>query len=114
MYNGARSRYRSICEGCGSPLKQQTNPAKESPRSLINCPDCSKEVSKKAAACPHCGRPVEKKSFWQADLGGVGWLLAGGFVLSFLLRPVGVLLLAISIFLIVYRLTLAFLASRRQ
>ncbi len=22
----------------------------------MNCPDCAKEISKKAAFCPHCGR----------------------------------------------------------
>ena len=25
---------------------------------LINCPDCSKEVSSKAPACPNCGSPI--------------------------------------------------------
>lgn len=25
---------------------------------LINCSECSKEISNKAAACPHCGNPV--------------------------------------------------------
>ncbi|MFA4918360.1 MAG: DUF2628 domain-containing protein [Thermodesulfovibrionales bacterium] len=26
---------------------------------LINCPDCNKEVSRKAASCPNCGCPIE-------------------------------------------------------
>jgi hypothetical protein len=26
--------------------------------SLINCPECEKEVSSKALACPHCGAPI--------------------------------------------------------
>lgn len=25
---------------------------------LINCPDCSKEISDKAKSCPHCGYPL--------------------------------------------------------
>jgi hypothetical protein len=25
---------------------------------LINCPECTKQVSDKAAACPHCGHPI--------------------------------------------------------
>lgn len=27
---------------------------------LINCPECSKEISDKAGACPQCGCPIEK------------------------------------------------------
>lgn len=27
--------------------------------SLINCPECQKEISDKAASCPHCGYPIE-------------------------------------------------------
>jgi DNA-directed RNA polymerase subunit RPC12/RpoP len=27
---------------------------------LINCAECSKEISDKAEACPHCGCPVER------------------------------------------------------
>jgi len=26
--------------------------------SLINCPDCKKQVSSIAPTCPHCGRPI--------------------------------------------------------
>ena len=29
---------------------------------LINCPDCSKEVSDAAPSCPECGRPINMKS----------------------------------------------------
>ncbi len=28
---------------------------------LINCPECSREVSDQAAACPHCGYPLRAK-----------------------------------------------------
>jgi predicted amidophosphoribosyltransferase len=27
--------------------------------SLIKCPSCDKDVSKKAAACPHCGLQIK-------------------------------------------------------
>jgi len=27
---------------------------------LIDCPECSKEVSESAASCPHCGHPIGK------------------------------------------------------
>jgi hypothetical protein len=29
--------------------------------SLLNCPECSKEISDKAANCPYCGFPIDKK-----------------------------------------------------
>lgn len=28
---------------------------------LINCSECTREISDKAGACPHCGHPVEKQ-----------------------------------------------------
>ena len=28
--------------------------------SLINCPDCQKQVSSEAPACPSCGRPLKQ------------------------------------------------------
>lgn len=28
---------------------------------LINCPECSKEISDKAKECPHCGYPLSSK-----------------------------------------------------
>ena len=28
---------------------------------LINCPECGKEISDKSEACPHCGQPIAKK-----------------------------------------------------
>ncbi len=30
--------------------------------SLINCPECSREVSDKAESCVHCGYPVQIKN----------------------------------------------------
>ena len=29
---------------------------------LINCPECSKEISDKASSCPFCGCPVNSKN----------------------------------------------------
>ena len=29
--------------------------------SMINCPECGKEISDKATNCPNCGAPVKKK-----------------------------------------------------
>ena len=29
--------------------------------SLIECPECGKEVSSEAESCPHCGHPIKKK-----------------------------------------------------
>lgn len=52
------------CPHCGcktllsdSPLKPATPPP--STRStLTKCPDCGREVSRRAAACPQCGAPI--------------------------------------------------------
>jgi len=42
---------------------------------LINCPDCTTEVSDKAPVCPKCGRPLSaQKSLFTKDL-GVGGLI---------------------------------------
>ena len=55
---------------------------------LINCPECNKEVSSKAVACPHCGHPIA--TVLVADIEPVvnhrarGWLLALACVFTFL------------------------------
>lgn len=38
---------------------------------LINCPECSKEISDKATACPHCGCPInnQKSMLLDSDYG---------------------------------------------
>lgn len=36
--------------------------------SLINCPECNKEVSDKATACPHCGNPMNSVVIPKSDL----------------------------------------------
>ncbi len=33
------------------------SPCREAARGLITCPDCRREVSRRAAECVHCGRP---------------------------------------------------------
>ncbi len=35
-------------------------PPTVSPTNLQNCPDCGREVSKRAASCPHCGAPINR------------------------------------------------------
>lgn len=30
--------------------------------SLINCPECGKEISDKAESCPNCGTPMKEKN----------------------------------------------------
>lgn len=52
---------------------------------LIQCPECSKEISDKAAACPSCGTPVAAARpsatvAVKTTRGGAKWE-AGGFVL---------------------------------
>ena len=37
--------------------------------SLIQCPDCGREISDAARSCPHCGRPMRSV---QEDAGKVG------------------------------------------
>ncbi|MDE6148644.1 MAG: ribosomal protein L7/L12 [Ruminococcus sp.] len=33
--------------------------------SLINCPECNKQISNKAKSCPHCGFPVEEHTHFE-------------------------------------------------
>lgn len=35
---------------------------------LIDCPECSKEISDKASACPHCGCPVTQESLSEESI----------------------------------------------
>lgn len=37
---------------------------------LIQCPDCSRDVSSSAQACPHCGHPVAKPSVADKEFHG--------------------------------------------
>ncbi|MBI5675852.1 MAG: hypothetical protein HZC48_08540 [Nitrospirae bacterium] len=44
-------------------LKESETPTDEGTHELpklINCPDCNKEVSRRAIACPNCGCPISK------------------------------------------------------
>ena len=45
------------------PIKKKTTsaplpPPTDSPTNLQNCPDCGRQVSKRATSCPHCGAPI--------------------------------------------------------
>ncbi len=40
--------------------------------SLINCPECGKEISDKAASCPNCGCPIQKQPTFTNSYGLFG------------------------------------------
>ena len=50
---------------------------------LVNCPDCSNQVSDSAPACPHCGRPIAALQIEQTAKKYKGWM-AGSFMVSIL------------------------------
>lgn len=43
---------RKPCDPDDSP-----SPCRQAGRSLVDCPDCGREVSQQAGTCVHCGRP---------------------------------------------------------
>jgi hypothetical protein len=50
------------------------SPCREAARGLITCPDCRREVSRRAAECVHCGRPDPAdriRCFQKWVLGGI-------------------------------------------
>lgn len=54
---------------------------------LIRCPDCGKEISRKATNCPNCGRPW-KKPAKQYGCGGCLVVLLGFGVVAFVLLAI--------------------------
>lgn len=63
---------------------------------LINCPECTKEVSDLARCCPHCGYgltrntpDLEAKIKYKAKTGGGGCLVALIGLVSLFFFPVG-------------------------
>jgi len=44
--------------GCGENEQESSPGGAQSNANLTACPDCEKEVSKRATACPHCGAPL--------------------------------------------------------
>lgn len=40
--------------------ERTTDEETHEPPKLINCPDCDKEISRRAIACPNCGCPISK------------------------------------------------------
>jgi hypothetical protein len=71
--------YRESCEICGNP---KSNFSADINRNvcynckvkeyntikwLMKCPDCGKDVSKRAAACPNCGCPISKINEFLSD-----------------------------------------------
>ena len=43
------------------PLKRKSNLNQYTVMALINCPECSAQISSEAPFCPHCGAPVASK-----------------------------------------------------
>ncbi len=64
--------------------------------SLINCPECNKEISDKAASCPHCGFPLlqeqpgspsRKSNLLIAVLFIGSFLIIAAIVIVFAIKP---------------------------
>lgn len=55
---------------------------------LIKCPECGKEVSKKAPSCPNCGNPIKGSA---QEMGGCGlfFLIVGAIVVAAIIISVG-------------------------
>lgn len=51
-----------LCPACGqmpvSLAKLKPEPPKVEAPKLVHCPDCGKEVSRRASSCPQCGAPI--------------------------------------------------------
>lgn len=82
--------------------RKEHNKSHKSGKKLINCPDCGYQISKKADKCPNCGRKLNNDT---RDL----ILLIGAFILGILLfgsafigMTIGIVILIIVIFPIVY------------
>ena len=60
--------------------------------SLINCPDCGKEISKSADACPHCGRPRDKTTSEKIDAAGKGMQKVGCILTLVITIPILIIL----------------------
>ena len=52
------------CPSCAASLRvpnqsrpSVTTPVVSQPTSLQDCPDCGRQISKRATSCPHCGAP---------------------------------------------------------
>jgi TM2 domain-containing membrane protein YozV/DNA-directed RNA polymerase subunit RPC12/RpoP len=53
------------CPHCGGKTLFSDSPFAQPPRitnspasSLMACPDCAREISRRAVSCPHCGSPI--------------------------------------------------------
>ncbi len=56
--------------------------------SLIDCPDCKKQVSAEAEKCPHCGRTIKQK---QSATGVMAAIIIGLVVGVMMLKGCGYL-----------------------
>ena len=60
---------------------------------LFACPDCAKQISKRAINCPHCGLPVNQRIEIVSRQGWSG-TIAGGVILGYF----GILIINVILF----------------
>lgn len=60
--------------------------------SLINCPNCQKEISNLAKSCPHCGHPIKKSN-----------TVVKKIIIPLILFIVGVLCVAFAVWFFVFK-----------
>ena len=53
---------KTILQIPGQTTTPLNNAPSTPPSSLISCPDCGRDVSKRASSCPHCGAPLQAPS----------------------------------------------------
>lgn len=68
--------------------------------SMIQCPECNKEISDSAQKCPNCGYPIRKAS--PTSQKWMGWLTAlllfvAGVILTGVIRPLAIVVLISAI-----------------
>ncbi len=47
------------CSACDQDFVVSSRSADAPKSNLYQCPDCGRDISRRAASCPHCGAPVE-------------------------------------------------------
>jgi hypothetical protein len=81
---------------------------------LTNCPECFKKLDPEAASCPRCASPIERKPILKKDLGAGAavytLMIPAGAVACYcfggsLIGIAGIILLAIGVVLLSYRVS---------